>query len=619
MSAKLFLANKKTVKLCKGTYCGDDKCLKKERIIKICLGPQSGISISVKGVVQYSYDNTSLSKYCAEVDIKLRKCYSITVSIACGNKLPCPDTQWDYIIVGEGTAGAILARYLSNDLKTRVLAIEIGVDHQGNPVTEDPNWIPIANTLLYNPEYAINYPISLAPLLSQSYSEGVGRGGGSAHNFLEAVIPTPNILAQWATLSGNNSWTYNNISPLIKILETYTPDGTSPNYAVRGQTGFINVTQNPPVNIGNNILNGYNTVTKVPYIPDYNDYTQGPVGISAIQQFITPGANSIRSYADQVLLTDGVIVDANGNGLNGRKLKIVTNARVTNVVLTAEGKATSVKYLYSNNGNFAGEACLSKHGRVIMSAGSINSPKILLASGVGPAADLQALGIPVIVDSPNVGNNLQDQYGTNFLMTGSVPNLSQIFYDPLGTTTRTVQLTALSVSAIQQTALSVGAVSLFVPALLDPTSLGKISLVNTNPQTPPLVNIGFYQTPNDIALGVANFIVAKQVAIAAGEDLIFPPPQDFPAPYGPAPDNTALVADLTDPRYFVLQSHIVGTCRMAQSITNGVVDGTLKVFGLQNVYVCDNSIQPISSDGNTCYPAYLIALNFLRQMGIPLN
>ena len=101
--------------------------------------------------------------------------------------------------------------------------------------------------------------------------------------------------------------------------------------------------------------------------------------------------------------------------------------------------------------------------------------------------------------------------------------------------------------------------------------------------------------------------------------MIFPPPQHFPAPYGPTPDDLELISDLTNLNNLIIQSHAVGTCRMSYSIDYGVVDGNLKVFGLQNVYVCDCSIQPYNTDGNTVYSAYIIALNFLRQMNIPLR
>src|SRR5205807_3035232 len=106
-------------------------------------------------------------------------------------------------------------------------------------------------------------------------------------------------------------------------------------------------------------------------------------------------------YADRVLLRDGVIVDANGNGLNGRKLKILTNARVIKMEIDNNSRATGVKYIFSDQTTVIKDAFLSKKGTVIFAAGSLNTPKILLQSGVGPRMELEALGIPVKVDSTN--------------------------------------------------------------------------------------------------------------------------------------------------------------------------------------------------------------------------
>jgi choline dehydrogenase len=610
MSASLFLENEKVIKLRQGTYSVKKLDLKCRKIVKICLKAQSSIVISsCDDTIIYSKENDSEVKVCEVVCLKLKKDAKITVQEVCNGDLPCENEKWDYIIVGEGAAGAILARFLSNDNKTRVLAIESGISHQDDPVVLTPNWINVANDLLYNPTYGVNYPIPLAPLSSQSYSEGIGRGGSSSHNFLQYVLPTPALLDSWAEISGNPSWSYDNMKSLIKVLETYTPDGTIPDYAVRGKNGFISVTQNPPVNVGNEILNAFNSVTNVPYTSDYNNPLLGVLSISAIQQLFTPGPNSIRSYADRVLLRDGVIVDANGNGLNGRKLKILTNARVTNLDIDNTGRATGVKYIFSDQFSVIKNVKVSKKGTIILTAGALNTPKILLQSGVGPKSDLEALGIEVKVDSPNVGKNLQNQYGTEVLFGANIPNFAQLFIDVLNKGRREVQLTAIDFGPTLTAVL---------PAILNPTGRGQVSIVTQNTFFQPKVSMSVYENQVDIDIGVEMFKIAKRVADLAGVPLFFPPPDHFPAPLGPAPDNSLLVADLKDPRYLILQSHIVGTCRMAKSINDGVVDGELKVFGLQNVRIGDASIQPISSDGNTCAPVYLSALNLLRLLGVPL-
>jgi choline dehydrogenase len=609
MSSSLFLENGKIIKLRSGTYSAKDLGLQCQTIVKICLKAQSSLTITDPTVV-YSKKNDSTSKVCEMVSLTLNKNAKLVIEEVCDGELPCPNEEWDYIIVGEGAAGAILARFLSNDRKTRVLSIEVGISHQDDPKVLTSNWINFANDLLYDPTYSVNYPIPFGPLLSQSYSEAVGRGGGSMHNFLQAVIPSPKIFDFWASVSGNPLWNHANMQPLVKVLETYTPNGTVADYTVRGRNGFINITQDAPVNVGNAVLDAFSTVTQVPYISDYNNYKLGPVGVSALQEFKTPGANSIRSYADRVLLRDGVIVDSNGNGLNGRKLKILTNAKVIKLEIDENKRATGVKYIFSDQNTVIREAFVNKSGTVILSAGAINSPKILLQSGVGPKAELENLGIEVKLDSPQVGKNLQNQYGTEVLFGAEVPNFAQVYFDTLHQQRREVQLTALNFGPTLTAVL---------PAILNPAGRGEVTIVTQNTQLQPKVTMSIYQDPEDIRIGVETFKVAKRVANLAGVPLIFPPPDHYPPPLGNAPNDDLLIADLKDPRFMIIQSHIVGTCRMAKSINDGVVDGNLKVFGLQNVMVVDASIQPLISDGNTCYPTYLLSLNALRILDLPLT
>lgn len=220
MSASLFLQNDKVIKLRQGTYSVEDLGLQCETIVKICVKAHSSIIISRCETVIYNKKNESEIKMCDAVSLTLKKNAKIVVREVCEGELPCPGEEWDYIIVGEGSAGSILARFLTNDRKTRVLAIEPGIDHQDDPVVLTPNWLTVVNELLYNPKYSVNYPIPIGPLLAQSYSDGLGRGGGGAHNFLQYVIPTPNLLSQWASISGNPLWNYDNIKPLIKNINT---------------------------------------------------------------------------------------------------------------------------------------------------------------------------------------------------------------------------------------------------------------------------------------------------------------------------------------------------------------------------------------------------------------
>ena len=598
-----------------GSYISKDICNRNKLcniITKFIIAPETKITILDRdGKEVYERSNKQWVKEYNLVWITLDKYTTIIVSKISDD---CP---WDYIIVGLGSAGSILARKLSDDCSSRVLVIESGINHQDDPNVLDPNWLPHATDFLYNPKYSSTYPYppsAINPFAGFPYSEGRGWGGSSMHNFLVAVRGTPRIYDLWASISGNSDWSYNEMLPLMKALETYTPNGTIPDLIQRGTMGPISVTQSAPLP-PNPILTAYSTVMSAPFVSDYNDPPFGNIGISANQEFITPPPNSRRSYANLEFLPVGKIVNKFGYGLHGRKLKIISNAQTLSFDVSKDGRAKSVKYVYTGKTDEILSAKLDRKGSLILSAGSINTPKILMSSGIGPAEELESLGIRVKVDSPQVGKNLQCQYGTTIIMTGSIPNFSHAYvnaspYMP-NDDIRRIQIFNIAIAPQLLQAL---------PALLNPKSRGSVTLTDPNPLVQPKLNIGVYNDPqgigSDTYLGIAFFKLMKQVSIDTGEFLIFPPPDHFPAPYGPAPDDSLLIGDLLNLNNLVIQSHIVGTTRMSDDISTGVVDGELKVFGLKNVRIADAGIEPETVDGNTCFSAYYIALVMAKLLGV---
>ena len=561
----------------------------------------------------YSYKNiamTMLMLSCGIVDAKKR---------------------YDYIIVGGGAAGCIEARKLSDDLHTSVLLLEAGGNYVDDPVTLDPNWLDNADALLINPKYAITYPIAYppVPLTVFTYSEGKELGGGGAHNFLLTVRGTPTIYDGWAATTGNSNWLYySNILNLMLALEDYTPDGTVANPAERGSSGPIAVTQSPPLNpVAGDYLSSLSTVTLTPFVADYNDPSTGDIGISAVQQFITAGAGSRRSFSALDFLGD--VIDANGKGLHGRKLTVITNAQALDIRINSEMRATSVHYTVQNNEKNEVEyeiikASLTKDtGILILAAGSVQTPRILLQSGVGPAAQLEAAGLPVVLDSPNVGQNLQCQYGgAAILSVPTVPFEAEAFIDGYpympNDGVRRIQIINIPLDGpFRNIVPFVGPIDAIeaLPALTNPSSRGSVTVVSSNPFIQPQVQIGLFtdgsvSTPGtDAYLQVSFYKIMQSTAALAGQTVIYPTPVQYAA--GDAGLLNAAIAEMT------IQSHIVGTARMGTNISNGVVDGNLKVFGLENVYIGDNSVQPQSGNGNTCYPAYIIALVLCQVLGVP--
>jgi len=525
--------------------------------------------------------------------------------------------RYDYIVVGGGAAGCIIARKLSDDFSKSVLLLEAGGDYTNDPITLDPNWLDQANELLADPRFAITYPVAAGFLAFQLYSEGRELGGGAAHNFLVTVRGTPSIYDEWAAITGNSNWSYyGNVLNLMLNLENYTPDGTIANPAERGVGGPISVTQSAPLApFPGGFLDCLNAVTLTPFVSDYNDPASGDIGISAVQQFITSGVGSRRSFSAYEFINP--VIDANGKGIGGRKLTVITNAQVLDIRINNDGSATSLHYTVRNNERPEVEyeivkASLKKHtGKLILAAGSVQTPRLLLQSGVGPAADIAAIGLPVVLDSPNVGQNLQCQYGSAAILFGdsTIPYGASAYIDGYpfmaNDGVRRMELLSLPFG---------GPVFETLPFITNPASRGSVTLTTSNPFILPKVDIGLFNDGSvstqgtDAYLQVSFYKIMQQVATCMGGAVLYPTPADY------ATDDTLLAAAMNK---MTIQSHIVGTCKMGTDISNGVVDGNLKVFGLNNVYIGDNSVQPETINGNTCYPAYIIALVLCQVLGVP--
>ncbi len=525
----------------------------------------------------------------------------------------------DFIIVGAGAAGCILARKLSDDGHTVVL-IDGGEFRYDDPVITNPVYQANANKLIFGQNYAKTYPLPIGFLQSATYSEGQGSiGGSAAHNFMLAVRGTPDIYDSWSVASGDNRWLYNTLLPTMIAIETYTPDSTVANPAQRGSTGPIKITQEPPVTQGagtfyNNLVTATSGSTVL--TTDYNNPLLGTLTIGASQSFVTPNPDSHRSYSAIEYLPQtpmiNAVIDVNGKGLNCRNLRVLSNSRAVKINFDSK-KAVAIEYLTTNGDvSTSNKVFLKSTGKLILTAGAIQTPKLLMLSGVGPSSTLTSLGIDVVVNSSQVGQNLVNQYGTTVLITTPTPiDAGQTFFDcsPYSPVTgeRKVQLLSSSSSGG------------FVPfvslvSLLNPGSIGSMTVVSTNPLIDPEISMAFYTdgaytTPGtDANLMVSALKIIRDASAATGYTMIVPPQASTDSEF-----NTFV----TTPSNYIPQSHITGTTRMGTSIANGVVDGSLKVFGLDNVWIGDIGVEPTPTDGNTCFGAYYIAQTLSGILGAP--
>lgn len=543
--------------------------------------------------------------------------------------------QYDYVIVGAGNAGASLAAKLSDPdprtgkYKNSVLVLEAGVD-----LTKDPE-VLAANILAtfaleFDPKYSKVTSTQLSDFVEFPYSDGRMWGGSSAHNNLQAVRGTPGLYDQWAAISGDPRWSYNSLLNNVMIpMEHYTPDSTPLDPLQRGFNGPVFITQEPPVD-GDAFMQAVSTGFDTPFSPDLNDPTYGDVGIGANQDWVTPpygSPTSVRSFSGNSYLTgiesEGIppIVDANGNGLGKRKLKIISNAQVSRVLFNKKNVAKSVEYILSTSREEVFTVKAKK--QIILCAGTIQDAAILQRSGVGDPTLLTSLGIPVVFANPNVGANMFTHVGpqgviSNVATTVTLPRAGSGFIDlEPSTGVRRLQLFVLD-SLIFFPAGIADALQIDPSTSIDiicfnitPQSHGTVEIVSRDPFFDPRVNINIYSdgppsTPGtDASKAVAFYRELQDVADAYGGGAFVSYPPNVTTASDDELFANALFTNVTT-------QHLSGTCRMSQSPADGVVDGSLRVFGVKHLMCASNSVAPVIEDGNTAYQAYMIGLEAAR-------
>lgn len=539
----------------------------------------------------------------------------------------CDKKKYDYIICGNGTAGAIMARKLS-DKGHSVLVLEAGKNRTTDPVVENPKTYVLDlsgytdfNLLNFDPKYAKSYvvPLPSVPFQVNYLSEGKMWGGGSAHNYLLAMSATPELYDEWASITGDSMWSYSQVLNRIKRFETYTPNGTVADYTVRGNSGPIKITQTPTI-INDPWFKAATTVTGASFISDINNFKEYASGketaYSAQQLFVTPpfgNPNSIRSFSANEYLNDS-IVTSNGRGVNGRKLKIKSESYVDKVLFKGN-KAIGVQYISNKYGNTKLKKAYGK--QIILCTGGINSSVILQRSGVGPRGLLESLDIPVIVDNPNVGHNLSNHYGVLSVIPKPGGFADPALNNALGTgfVDLSPYMPADGERRIQTYAVNGGDVIIHVTFMENPKSIGSVEIVDRSPISDPRLDLnmfsdGNFSTPGtDAYLAVSSFKLSNDIAHAFGSLVVSPSPPTF------ASDAGLFSAAQTNPN-IVISSHISGTTRMGKSIVDSVVDSKLNVFGTRNLKVVDLGIAPRTPNANTCHAVYVIAETAADIMGL---
>lgn len=525
-------------------------------------------------------------------------------SCCCHHCSESDDPRADYVIVGVGTAGAVLAKKLTDDKHTSVIALHGGrnlVENEDIKYSRNAEEL-VASGLLVGPPYYINretVPQPNADDRELTWVLAKPLGGASSANAGAWLLGTDAVYSQWEALAGPK-WSSQRIRRIFTKLEDY--HGESDNPTSRGHHGPIDVRQvERPTTVGEKFTQAIITATGVPFVTDYNDPLT-PIGVTPQLQYTQKGPNGALRVSSATAFLNHKVMLPNGFGIFGRKLRVHFKSKALKT-LWEGNKAIGVEYVqdgqikraYANTG-------------VIVCAG-LYSSSFLMHSGVGPSATLNALGIPVIYDNPNVGQGLADQANVTVVFatnpadttdreTNSIFDEIAFLPKPGGDpNTRSVRISA--------TNLAPGVTAALVD-LAPSSSRGSITINNANPLASPVIDLGELNDPADLTLFIqALQIYIKNINLAFQTidplyQLVYPDPAIL--------DDVGLLTDFIKASVAsnqCFQSH----CRMAPLAQGGVVDGNGRVYGVQNLIVADNSINPVPMDGTPMSTGYLTAAN----------
>lgn len=514
---------------------------------------------------------------------------------------------FDYIIVGTGPAGAVIAKTLTDDKKTSVLLLEAGENNDKDKPIRDSAFAPDLEEQFSQKYFWQGLGVPQEGLDDRAFEWTTGRllGGGSSINGEQYVRPTSAVLREWSKLLGP-LWSPRRASLRFKSLEKY--NGQSANPRLRGSHGRIDIRQAPrnPTTMAAKLAAAIEQATGYPEILDYND-PRTPLGPFTRWQ-LYQDRDGTRENSSRAFLSSDVMLP-NGRGARGRKLQVFfrttalrvlfLHKRAMGVELLKEGKRLSA---------FARK-------KVILSAG-INSAQLLMLSGIGPADALQRAGIPVVFDNPNVGKKLRNHtlnfasFTTNPSDHALPPNDPNALYtggaflpDPSGKNPnrRAVQLIGMSADGLLNLAI----------IFLRPKSRGSIKIQNNDPLKIVLADEGFLSNPDDME-SVKNIYRIYIKDIAAQLEAIDPSYRLVSPTLDVLDDDARLEAFIK--QNFDHNHHQQGSLRMAPLSRGGVVDRRGAVHGVKDLIVADASIIPFTVDGNTSAAAYLIGYTIARKM-----
>jgi choline dehydrogenase len=518
--------------------------------------------------------------------------------------------MFDYIIVGAGSAGCVLANRLSENPETRVLLLEAG-SSDWNPLVHMPAGIA---QLVGQKGVNWDYNTAPEPQLNQRslwWPRGKVLGGSSSINAMCYIRGHAKDYDEWEQL-GAEGWNWKNVLPYFRKSEGNVRGAS----ALHGGDGPLTVSDPRHLNPLSPVFVEAAKQAGFEANDDFNGERQAGFGFYQTTTREGRRCSSAAAYLAPVR--------------KRKNLKVITKATASRVIFE-DGKASALVYAVDGKGGF----CEAAAKEIILCGGSINSPQLLMLSGIGPAAHLRQHGIEVLVDSPGVGGNLQDHLDvcTMYKCTQDVTydNVNQalaglqfvLFKQGPGTSNVAESGGFLRSPLAEDDRPDIQ--FHFVPAQLDdhgrnklpgagftlhacflrPKSRGRLYLASNSIQHKPRIEAGYLTDPQgfDMKVMIEATKLSRRILAQPAFDA-FRGPEVFPGQDKQTDAEIEMfVREKAESVY-----HPVGTCRMGSANDpEAVVDSQCRVNGTRGLRVVDASVMPKLIGGNTNAPTMMLA------------